>query len=84
MPQSIARCSWCTKQFLGYQDLMEHKGYHMANGNGHIHCVVCGLDFRTWEAQSKHTIQATLPSPSARRLSPEGGYANFCLAVPPS
>lgn len=55
------RCTPCDREFPTWESLVKHKAYKLKTGaKDHIHCYVCGQDFKTEVAQLRH-VQQTHP-----------------------
>ena len=52
--QIIYDCTRCRAQFQTYKELEDHKANRMKEGNGHIHCKVCGSFFRIQYSLTEH------------------------------
>jgi uncharacterized C2H2 Zn-finger protein len=52
-------CVECDAKFQTYRELERHKATLMREGDGHIHCKICGTFFRIQYSLTEHIKQVS-------------------------
>lgn len=58
--EPTAYCSECRIHYPNYMAYNAHRKRKMKEGDGHIHCGICGMDFRLRETLSRHHKQVSI------------------------